>query len=156
MRNSFADADADADAADADAEWFGTTREHTHGLLLQDLFDEQAFHRNRQRFRRVLSGAPETDETRLRDGSGAVRGVQVTTTPLVVNDTVSGFSLLLVELTPWVYAEAELRTYRDPGAVRRERERISAKLHDGSAARIGDNLTCSCSRPVRCGAERDV
>lgn len=124
MRNSYANA--------AYALWFGRTPEQLHGVHLRDLLDDRAYQRNLPSLRRVLSGLPETYESRLRDALGAVRDVQVTLTPLIIDAEVTGFSVLFVDLSARVYAEAELRTQQAQAAVLRERRRIEGQLHEAA------------------------
>jgi PAS domain S-box-containing protein len=111
------------------ASWFNTTPRRMYGVHFKQLLGEHAFQRDLPSLNRALSGLAETYETRLRGLSGAVRDIHVTLTPLIIEGTVTGFSVLFVDLTARVHAEAELRAARETAAASRVYERIEAQLH---------------------------
>ncbi|MDT4916643.1 MAG: hypothetical protein QOH89_1343, partial [Pseudonocardiales bacterium] len=103
------------------ASWYGMTPLQMYGVHIHELLGEASFQRNLPSLRRVLSGLSETFETRLQNALGHVRDVQVTTTPLIIDNTVTGFSVLFVDLSARVYSEAALRVQHKEKAVREER-----------------------------------
>ncbi|MEO9237500.1 MAG: PAS domain-containing protein, partial [Jatrophihabitantaceae bacterium] len=111
-------------------QWFGLTPSQVYGMHLESLLGPAAYTMNLAYIEGALAGEPQQFERVQRDGEATARQVQVCYTPRLVNGTLDGFYVLVVDITPRVQAELALLESTENVVRSRERERIAARLDD--------------------------
>lgn len=90
-------------------EFFGKTAAELPGMHMRDVLGEDLFALNVAYVERVLAGEPVTFERTTEDARGALRHIEVSYVPDLLDDQVQGFFVLVADVTEHKQAQLALR-----------------------------------------------